>query len=81
MTCSRPSPKKALLIGNGWRATMALRDLAADGFSVRWFTTNTDVAEELLVAARPGWIEVIFREISPSDVDDASRIVTIHGDA
>ncbi len=69
-----------LLVGSGEPAVAKLRLLRSAGASIRWFTKNVDVAEEVAFAAgSAGRIELIIEDPAPGDFDGAIMAVSAVG--
>src|SRR5262245_49292900 len=72
----RPPRRSVALIGSGATALRALHRLRAAGTSVRWFTDDLDVGEELLLASiPPGGVEISVADPLTADFSEFAAVV------
>jgi len=70
------------LVGSGGAALDKLRLLRAAGANVRWYSSNADVAEEVLLASSPsGRLEVSFADPLQADYSEFVAVVSAAGAA
>ena len=56
-----PKSGTVAVVGGGAEAAQVVRLLRAAGANVRWYSSEVDVAEEVLLASPPpGWLELSF---------------------
>src|SRR5262250_175104 len=70
-----------IVVGSGEPALGKLRLLRAAGAHVRWFSRDSDVAEEMLPLSGEGWLEIGFGDPLKVDLSDAVAVVSAAGDA
>ena len=64
------------VVGASYEATQAVRMLRAVGANVRWFSSDIDVAEDVLFASPPpGWLELSFADPLRGRLEDVSVVV------
>jgi uroporphyrin-III C-methyltransferase/precorrin-2 dehydrogenase/sirohydrochlorin ferrochelatase len=65
------------VVGGGPDATHAVRLLRTTGANVRWYSSDVDVAEEVLLASPPpGWPELSFADPLSGPFGDVVAIVS-----
>jgi uroporphyrin-III C-methyltransferase / precorrin-2 dehydrogenase / sirohydrochlorin ferrochelatase len=70
-----------IVVGSGEPALGKLRLLRAAGGHVRWFSRDTDVAEEMRPPSGQGRLEISFGDPLKADWSDAVAVVSAAGDA
>lgn len=72
-----PKSGTVAVVGGGADATQAVRLLRAAGANVRWYTSDIDVAEEVLLASPPpGWLELSFADPRDAGFGDIVAVVS-----
>ena len=69
-----------ILVGSGEPALGKLRLLRAAGAYVRWFSRDTDIAEELLTLPARGRLEISVGDPLKTDLSDVVAVVSAAGD-
>lgn len=65
------------VVGGGAEAAQVVRLLRAAGASVRWYSSDVDVAEEVLLACPPpGWLELSFADPLNAGFGDVVAVVS-----
>src|SRR5436190_1017492 len=65
-----------MLVGSGEAALGKLRLLRAAGAHVRWFSRETDIAEDIVTLAGPGRLEISVGDPLAADLSDVAAIVS-----
>lgn len=65
------------VVGGGTEAAQVVRLLRAAGANVRWYSSEVDVAEEVLLASPPpGWLELSFADPLNAGFGDVVAVVS-----
>lgn len=77
-----PKSGTVAVIGAGVAAVQAVRLLRSAGANVRWYASDVDVAEEVLLAfPPPGWLELSFADPLGGRLIDVAAVVSAAGKA